>query len=468
MASLQEAKRLARAGQFLDALRALDAGVVERGQRTEADVLRAGLLERVGEYGAAQAQAENLLRSRTLTAEERSGCNQVVGRAHMVGGRYNAAVSHLQRAASIAQTAGDHERACWAQLWLLILVSDHSGPDATVSLLAELRANTTRSADPMIVAALHLFVAQMEAKRSLLSSARRHIRIAVDMLRSTSNAWLDALAEHIEVAIATMRADFTEALERSPRAVELASRSGARYLLATAQGNLGHLLFLTGDYDNALQHQGDALKAFPPHSDNYIASLDNRILIKLAQNRLDQCHELLAQIDHEFRSLESRTNYVYRHALLTRAHVMYRSGQYGEALTHAQMAIELGQSSADVLLVHLAILMKAQILVANSDVAAAMRAIHGIALSVAAQSPDVLALYEGVIACALWSENSQSSARQHFERARRIYKTLNYAPGLAELEWSYNAAMAEAAVSVTGGQETAYVAAQQPPPQFRV
>jgi tetratricopeptide (TPR) repeat protein len=417
MTPLQEAKRLVRAGQFLDALRALDAGVVERGQRTEADVLRAGLLERVGEYRAAQAQAEDLLRSRTLTAEERSGCNQVVGRAHMVGGRYNAAVSHLQRAASIAQTAGDYERACWAQLWLLIVVSDHAGPDATVSLLADLRANTTRAADPVIVAALHLFVAQMEAKRSLLSSARRHVRIAIEMLRTTPNAWLEALAEHIEVAIATMRADFTEALERSPRAIELASRSGARYLLATAQGNYGNLLYLTGDYDNALQHQGHALKAFPPHSDNYIASLDNQIRIKLAQNELDQCHELLAQIEREFSSLESRTNYVFRHALLTRAHVLYRSGQYGEALTHAQSAIELGRSSADVLLLHLAVLMKAQILVTTSDVTAAMRAIHGISVSVASQPPDVFALYEGVIACALWSENSQSGARQHFERA---------------------------------------------------
>ena len=202
-----------------------------------------------------------------------------------------------------------------------------------------------------------------------------------------------------------MRADFTEALERSPRAVELASRSGAKYLLATAQGNFGNLLFLTGDYDNALQHQGHALKAFPPHSDNYIASLDNRVRIKLAQNRLDQCHELLAEIDHEFSSLESRTNYVYRHALLTRAHVLYRSGRFGEALTHAQGAIELGRSSADVLLLHLAVLTKAQILVTTSDVTAAISEMDEIALSVALQPPDVFALYEGVIACALLAKN---------------------------------------------------------------
>ena len=185
-------------------------------------------------------------------------------------------MSHLQRAAAIALASGDYERACWAQLWLLIVVSDHSGPDATVSLLAELRANTVRSADPVILAALHIFVAQMEAKRGLLSSAHRHIRLALDLLQSMSNAWLEALAEHIEVAIATMRADFTGALER------LHTRSNSHHdrapniCLRQPKAISRNLLFLTGDYESALQHQARAFEAFPRHSDNYIASLDNR------------------------------------------------------------------------------------------------------------------------------------------------------------------------------------------------
>jgi transcriptional regulator with PAS, ATPase and Fis domain len=280
----------------------------------------------------------------------------------------------------------------------------------------------------------------MEAKRSLLSSAHRHTRLALDLLQSTSNAWLEALAEHIEVAIATLRADFTGALERSAHAVELASRSGARYLLATTQGNFANLLFLTGDYESALQHEGHAFKAFPRHSDNYIASLDNRVRIKLAQNQLDQCHDLLAEIEHEFRSLESRTDYVYRHAILTRAQVLHRCGRCAEALTHAQAAIDLAESSADVLLLHLAVVTKAQLLVATSDIPAAIRALDKIALSVALQSPDVFALYEGVIASVLVAEKNGTSAVGHFERARRIFETVKYAPGLAELECSSEAA----------------------------
>src|SRR6187401_2618416 len=107
MIPLLEAKRLARAGQFLDALKALNAGEIDRGRRIEADVLRAELLERLGDYTAAQAHAEQVLRSRSPTESDRSTCNQVIGRAHMVGGRYNAAVTYLQRAASIALAASD-------------------------------------------------------------------------------------------------------------------------------------------------------------------------------------------------------------------------------------------------------------------------------------------------------------------------------------------------------------------------
>jgi hypothetical protein len=44
-------------------------------------------------------------------------------------------------------------------------------------------------------------------------------------------------------------------------AVELAARSGAKHLLATTQAT-GNLLYLTGDYESALQYQQDAIKTF--------------------------------------------------------------------------------------------------------------------------------------------------------------------------------------------------------------
>ena len=66
MTPLQEATRLARAGQFADAANALDAGPIDRAARTGADVLRAELHERFGRSALARALAEDLLASRTL------------------------------------------------------------------------------------------------------------------------------------------------------------------------------------------------------------------------------------------------------------------------------------------------------------------------------------------------------------------------------------------------------------------
>ncbi len=440
MNSLDEAKLLVRAGRFQDALSALNGGAIERTRRTEADVLRAEMLERIGSYSAAQAQAEELLKARHLTPSERSACDQVVGRAHMMSGRYTSAVTCLQRAAVVAAAANDFSRACWAQMWLLVAISDRSGPNATVSLLAELRTNAARAADPLILAALHLFVAQMEAMRKLTAGAHRHVRLAQETLKSVPNCWLSAIAENIEVALATLRADFTDALARSPTVIDLALRSGAKYLLATAQGNFGTLLFLTGDYQNALHQQEQAAKAFPQHSDNYIGSLDNLARTKLAQEQFDECATLLATIDLESNFLGSKTSFVYRHALLTRVDFLSRLGRLDEALRHVETVIELAEESADSMLFHTGVLTKAELLVATGGMKDVAATIDPIAVTIGSQPPDVYALYQRVIARAVSREGNSTDAKRHFERARRIYSVLNYKSALAELERSVEAA----------------------------
>ena len=437
MNAVQEAKRFVGAGQFLDALKALDAGQIERPDRTESEVLRAELLERIGQHAISRERAEDLLRSRKLTAGERSACNLILARADTVDGRFDSAIAHLQRAVSVAQTSGDYERACWAQLRLLVLLSEHSGPDAVVPLLAELRTNATRTGNPVIVAALHVFVAQVEAKRSLISSARRHLRIALGILQRSPNAWLEAMAKQIETAIAIMRAEFQLALKHASAGVELAERSGAAHVCATSHGNLSNVLFLTGDYNNAVRHQERAFQGFPPRSDSRIATLDSLVRIRLAQKRLDDCDDLLGQIDDLLGVSENRTRYVYRHALLTRVNAWSRSGRVQDALAEVDTAIHLAETSGDGLLFHVATLTKAELLANTARVVEAIRVIEHVSLTVGLQPPDVYALYERVLACALWKENNKTAASSHIARAKRIYEALHHSPGLVDLESSW-------------------------------
>jgi DNA-binding NtrC family response regulator/tetratricopeptide (TPR) repeat protein len=440
MNPIQEAKRLVRAGRFLDAHRALETGAVNRLDQTEAEVLRAELLERLGQHASARTEAEALTRSRRLTAGQRSACNLVLALTDIAGGRFDSAVTYLQRAIGIAHTVNDYERISWAQIRLLIIVSEHAGPDAVVSLLAELRANVARTADPVLAAALHVFVAQMEAKRGLLSSARRHVRLALAMLEGAPNAWLEAMSAQIEIAIAVMRSDFASALLHARRSVELAEQSGVANARATSHGNLANVLYLTGEYERAVEHNGLALPRCSPGSDNYIGAVDTFARIRLAQNRLDECDELLDKIDQVTRSSECRSRYAYRHALLIRINALARRERFEEALAHMETAIELAVTSSDFLLYHLAMLTKAELLVSTARVGDALDAMQNVAATVASQPPDVYALYERVLGGALSNAHSYDEALSHFERAARIYKACHHAPGLVELGWSWNGA----------------------------
>jgi len=446
MSSLSEAKQLAREGRFLEALSTLNAGGAERNRRVELEVLRVELLERVGSYAAARTQADELLHLKTLSKAERSACEQVIGRAYLASGRFSDAVVSLQRAAGLALEVHDFSRASWAQMWLLVAIADRSGPNAAVSLLAELRTNAIRSADPLILASLHLFVAQMEAMRKMLAGARRHLQLARQALETFPNVWLSAIAENIEVAISTLRADFKDALARSPRAIELASRSGVRYLLATTQGNFGTLLFTAGDYETALRYQEGALKVFPAHSDNYIGSLDNQARTKLAQGKLDECEALLDKITVEKRFLESETSYVYRHALLTRVQFLSRVDRLNEAVTVVDHVIRLASAAADSMLFHTAVLTKAELLVAAGRLRDFNQTVELIGTTISLQPPDTYAFYQSVVARAIAATGDVAVASRHLSRAKRIYENLSHGSALGELERSSSALVANQAL----------------------
>src|SRR5438105_2966713 len=190
MAAIDDAKRLIRAGRFSEALTALNGGRVSTAERTTATVIRVELLERLGECGPAKVGAEELLRSPKLTSAERASCWSVLGRVEAINGHFDAAIRWYQKAIALSEYNGDYERACWAQLRLLMVVSERSGIEAGPSLLAEIRANAARTGDPLAMAADHFYVAQIEAKRGSLVDERRHVRLAREHLQTCPNAWL--------------------------------------------------------------------------------------------------------------------------------------------------------------------------------------------------------------------------------------------------------------------------------------
>src|SRR6266536_114668 len=190
MDSLNTVVELKKSGRFLEALEALDG--IRSVNLTAANILRLELLERLGHPDECQSLTEQTLKSKHLTTSQRATCEYVIGRILLERSNRLAAITRLQRAASLARHGGDLELLCEVQMRLLVLVSDHSGPDAAVPILAELRRNTVTLGDTQTTAGLHAFVAEMEASRGLLHSAQRHLRITSGFLGELENPWLSA------------------------------------------------------------------------------------------------------------------------------------------------------------------------------------------------------------------------------------------------------------------------------------
>ena len=70
-----------------------------------------------------------------LVPINKSICELVLGRSDWDEGNRNSAILHLQRSVCVAMEVGDWERVCWAQLRLLLMIADRSGPAAIAGLL---------------------------------------------------------------------------------------------------------------------------------------------------------------------------------------------------------------------------------------------------------------------------------------------------------------------------------------------
>ena len=122
--------------------------------------------------------------------------------------------------------------------------------------MSEVRTNVIRLGQPMLAAALHVFVAQMEAKRGVLSIAKRHTSIALSSLATSRNLWLEATVENINAGLAIFQSDFDAAFVHAKRSVSLAEESGAVSARQSALANLGNVSYLLGRFDEAIDYYG--------------------------------------------------------------------------------------------------------------------------------------------------------------------------------------------------------------------
>src|SRR3954462_3852400 len=112
MDPLQQARELRDFGRFGDALNCLESALSDCSDKTGAQVLRAELLERVGQRQEAQSLAKKLLSSKSLGWSDKSVCDFVLARIAIDRQEFDAAVAHLNKSIDCAQRAADTDKVC--------------------------------------------------------------------------------------------------------------------------------------------------------------------------------------------------------------------------------------------------------------------------------------------------------------------------------------------------------------------
>jgi tetratricopeptide (TPR) repeat protein len=314
---LHEIKELKDKGLFREALAVCDKLSRELSDRWSFKIIRAELLERVGQTDEAITLVHRALSSKTLTLSDRSICELVLARVSIERGSTANAIVHLNRSISDAKRANDLERACEAQLKLLSILSNGAGADATGPLLADVRASAMKCGNPRVLASVHVYCAQIEALRGSIKTSRRHIRMALQLLREAPSSWLECVIENIGLAVSIMASEFGVAEAHAAKGRALAERCGGAIEYAVNQGNSGFLWQVLGRLDEAVECYERAISLFAPGSDNHRGAIDSLARVRLAQGRLDECEELLNRIDDSAKAHSGVATYVQRHLELT-------------------------------------------------------------------------------------------------------------------------------------------------------
>ncbi|HEY7287365.1 MAG TPA: sigma 54-interacting transcriptional regulator [Vicinamibacterales bacterium] len=433
--SIEDVLRLREQGLFAECLSVIDKVRSDVAGTLKYQAIRAELLERVGRGDEAVAIAHRILAAKNATDVDKSLCEFILARVRIDSGLVEQAIVNLNRSIVLAKRAVDLERLCAAQLKLLVVLSDGIGSDAVAPLLADLRVNAAKSGNPRILAAIHVYFAQIEALRGSTTSARRHIALARQLLTASPSVWLESVIENICLAISIMSSEFDTALEHARRGLELVRQTGAATEYAVNQGNSGFVWHALGNLDEAIGCYERTLGLVAKGSEAFYGTIDSLARIRLAQGRLDDCAALLSLGDSTVQRSE-RSSYVFRHQLMTRARLALRKNELSDAASVLNRALSLAEASHDKSLLASSLLGKLELNSRRSNTHSIGGLVDRIYPLLRDRSPDHYAKFEEALSAAAAAAGNIEVSDDHFWRASRVYEGVHYLQGLTELRES--------------------------------
>jgi DNA-binding NtrC family response regulator len=432
MDAIQTVERAHCRGRYIEALHAVQTLRIPSSAALEADVWRVDIFERVGMYDESQAVAARLLGGSHLSWKHRAICEAARGRIAADTGATTAAVAHFQAATSACEKARDNALMCWVQLRMVAVLAESSGQQAAATVLGELRQNAVRLGDPIVSAALHVYVAQMEGKRGRVANAVKHTLLAQQLLGGEENVWLEGMAETTLTASAIISSEYERALQHGTRALKLAEISGAAVLRRSALNNLGNVYYQLGNFPAAVEIFERCQESRPSIGTSKNGVWDCLGQLRLLQDRLSDAAHYLGQI--KVRAQDDWRLYPNRHSKLTIAVLLSRQERFIEALECCESATQLALQTDDRTLQTLATLTRSNILQSAGRVQESHAVLTEMSPFVTDISPYAYAEYERTIGSALMRSGFCATGNRHLQRARHFYKALHSVPGTMQVD----------------------------------
>jgi tetratricopeptide (TPR) repeat protein len=294
MKSIAVAQSLRSAGRFREALEAIPFAD-DRRDSLVTRLLRAELLAEVGDAGRSASIIETIETPRSVSESERSQIEFIKAVIEKEKGNFDAELHHLQRSISFAERAHDLERMCLAQLSLVALVADRSGPETVSALLSTARTNVIKLGNPSVSAALHMVAGDLDGKRSLLATASRHNELAGKLLQTTSHRWFEAWSQIGAVAISILQGEFERALTQGADALRTNLDCGTRRGIRSSLGNLGHVHLMRGEFERALGYFNQVVEHGALSNEQVLSARENIAQVHLARGSFEHCLQFLDQ-----------------------------------------------------------------------------------------------------------------------------------------------------------------------------
>src|SRR5262249_26522775 len=265
-------------------------------------------------------------------------------------------------------------------------------------------------------------------------NARRHGALALDILQSDSNCWIQGRAQHLLFAIDLLRSDFAAAHARGQDALKLAEQSGNAATCRNCLANLGNFFYFTGQYDGAVEHFERALAYVQVEGTLNNAAVDGLALVRLSQGHLDDATRFVDRILASLATDDDLHTHPHRHTAFTKTLLLAREGRWQDAIAQVDRVLTLAERTGDTPLQNTASLTKAELQIRASRLDDALPMLEGVLSRSMSDSPELHAQYERALAVAAAASAAPDAAATHHCRGVRLAKAVGNVPAEQELE----------------------------------